>query len=240
MSSTKRRITEDILSFLFPKKCIGCKKQGNYFCPDCVQNAKPHFPQVCPVCERPSPDGVRHTYCDKHQTPNGLHSIWAYEDAPRKLIIKLKYRFISDIADELSEIVANQLKTYKPLSNKTPAWSQEKLTIVPISLHWKRENWRGFNQSEELGKRIAGKMGWDFKNLLIRAKPTVHQVGLKGKARRENVKGVFSLSPSAPAPPPPNVLLFDAVWTTGATMKEAAKVLKKAGIRPIWCLTLAR
>ncbi|MEK7521354.1 MAG: ComF family protein [Patescibacteria group bacterium] len=230
-----------ILNFLFPKTCIGCKKKGSYFCPDCAQSAKLHFPQVCPVCEQPSPDGVRHTYCDKHQTPNGLHSIWAYEGTPRKLIIKFKYRFISDIADELAETVAAHLKNYRPLSNKGPVWTEEKFTVVPIPLHWKRENWRGFNQSEELGKRIANKMGWDFQNLLVRAKRTKHQVGLRGKARRENVEGVFSLNPNIPTSQYSNVLLFDDVWTTGATMKEAAKIIKQAGVaRQVWCLTLAR
>ena len=239
-----------ILDFLFPRTCIGCKKQGSYFCQNCVQNAKPHFPraagiapgdawQVCPVCERPSPDGIRHKYCETYQTPSGLHSIWVYEGTPRKLIIKLKYRFISDIADELAETAANNLKNYKPLAGN-PVWLSQKFTVVPIPLHWKRENWRGFNQSEELGKRIAQKMGWDFKNLLIRAKRTEHQVGLRGKARRENVQGVFSLSPNVLAIQRPNVLLFDDVWTTGATMKEAVKVLKESGIRRVWCLTLAR
>lgn len=239
MSSTKRRITESILDFLFPKRCIGCKKQGSYFCPSCVESAKPHFPQVCPVCERPSPDGVRHKYCDKHQTPSGLHSIWAYEGAPRKLIIKLKYRFISDIADELAEIVTNSLKSYKSLAGNS-VWLEEKVTVVPIPLHWKRENWRGFNQSEELGRQIASKMGWDFKNLLVRAKPTAHQVGLRGKSRRENVQGVFALNNHIAIQPSNNVIIFDDVWTTGATMKEATKVLKQSGAHSVWCLTLAR
>lgn len=228
-----------LFDFLFPKRCIGCKKQGSYFCPSCVESAKPHFPQVCPVCERPSPDGVRHKYCDKHQTPSGLHSIWAYEGAPRKLIIKLKYRFISDITDELAEIVTNSLKSYKSLAGNS-VWLEEKVTVIPIPLHWKRENWRGFNQSEELGKRIASKMGWDFTNLLIRAKHTAHQVGLRGKSRRENVQGVFTPKTDPLTSYHPNILLFDDVWTTGATMKEAVRILKLAGVRHIWCLTLCR
>ena len=233
-----------ILDFIYPKQCYGCKKTRTYFCLDCASKAKPHFPQVCPVCERPSPDGIRHKYCQKPFSPNGLHSIWAYEGIPRKLITKLKYKFIEDLAKDLSLRTTEGLQKYKPLTSQSPVAGDNKITLVPIPLHWKRQNWRGFNQSEELGRLIAQKMGWKVENLLERVKNTNQQVGLKGQDRKTNVDGVFSVLSNipviAPTRPTSNLVLFDDVWTTGSTLKEATKALKKSGVRNVWCLTLAR
>lgn len=227
-----------ILDFLFPKKCLGCNKNGAYWCQSCARIARPHFPQVCPVCERPSPDGLRHKYCKEPFSPNALHAIWAYEGIPRQLILKLKYRFVSEIAEDLATQAVRELRNYKPLLRG--GLGKEDIILVPIPLHWKRDNWRGFNQAEEVGRLIAKQMGWEFKDLLVRTKNTQHQVGLKGKERRENVEGIFSIKPNALVPNASNVLLFDDVWTTGSTMRQAARVLKRAGVKKVWCLTLAR
>lgn len=221
-----------IFDFLFPKKCVGCGKSGTYFCQDCTDQAKRTFPLVCPVCERASIDGITHAKCKNRISPEGLFSVWEYTGVPRKLLIKLKYKFVEEIAYELADRAAVEFTRY------SPNWLKGKSTLVPIPLHWKRENWRGFNQSKSVGELVCGQMGWEFKELLVRTKNTKHQVGLKGKERRENVQGMLSLKSSLL--PPSDILLFDDVWTTGSTLKEAVKVLKKAGVKRVWCLTLAR
>lgn len=68
------------------------------------------------------------------------------------------------------------------------------------------------------------------------------QVGLKGKQRRENVKGEFSINQKLKAKIDNNslVVIFDDVYTTGATIKEAVKVLKRNGVKTVWGLTIAR
>ena len=111
---------------------------------------------------------------------------------------------------------------------------------MPIPLHWTRNNWRGFNHVEEVGKILAQLMGWEMTNLLERSKMAKQQVGLKGKERKENVQGVFNLVPNPPASSLDTIILFDDVWTTGSTMLEATRVLKQAGFKRVWCLTLAR
>jgi predicted amidophosphoribosyltransferase len=83
-------------------------------------------------------------------------------------------------------------------------------------------------------------MNWKIvTNLLLRKKWTAHQVGLKGKERRENIRNVFALNSIC------NIqntiyILFDDVYTTGSTLKEAVKVLKRAGVQNVWGLTVAR
>src|SRR3989344_2373899 len=234
------------LDLLFPKICIGCKKSGSYFCSQCEKQAKLHFPQVCPVCERNSIDGLTHVRCKKGFVPNGLISLWDYQGVPKKAIGKLKYKFVRSIASELVIPLVKQLKEAQRVNLDTPEWNRGKFTIVPIPLYWMRENWRGFNQSEELARLLAEKMsseggsasggGWEVVKLLERKAKGRSQVGLKEKERKENIEGVFKVSNSVMCLPSNPIILFDDVWTTGSTMLEATRVLKKAGVKKVWCL----
>ena len=84
---------------------------------------------------------------------------------------------------------------------------------------------------------IAEKLEWGFdKDILVRKAFKQPQANLGREERQSNIKGVFSLS----RPPDNNVpiILFDDVWTTGSTAKEAARVLKEAGVKRVNCLTL--
>lgn len=222
-----------ILDLVFPKRCVGCGRQGAYFCTRCAKGAKLHFPQVCPVCERASVDGITHLRCRNEVAPDGLVALWRHEGAPRKIIHKLKYKFVADLACELAS--AAQVILQETMLAKRG------FVLVPIPLWWQRENWRGFNHTLEVGKRIAAHNGWKTVPLLVRSRPTKPQVGLREKERKENVQGAFSLQKNYSLVPNNYcLLLFDDVWTTGSTIKEAVKTLKKAGFGEVWCLTLAR
>lgn len=126
--------------------------------------------------------------------------------------------------------------------------STGKPVLVPIPLHRSRERQRGYNQARILARGIANKLRLRVLDLLVRKKDTRAQVGLKQKDRRENVKGAFSLSPHPPAPLSgapaggsqyPNIFLIDDVLTTGATLSEAARILKRHGAKKVWGITLA-
>lgn len=148
----------------------------------------------------------------------------------------LKYKFAKEVAKELVYCTLEFLK------NESLVLPKEDV-LVPIPLYWFRGNWRGFNQSDEIGKTLARGIGLGFiPDLLIRKKFTKPQTELKGKERRENVRGVFSLNPNYKLQITKynSLILFDDVWTTGATIKEATKVLKRAGANKVWALTLAR
>ncbi len=250
----------EILDFLFPRRCLGCGKTGGYFCSDCLNLVSLDRERICPVCERPSIGGQTHPGCLTSTTLDGLTSIFAYKGIIKKGIAKLKYRFVSDLATDLVEVFlasCGEDKTFSAFCLK------EHPVLVPIPLHPKREKWRGFNQSALLGKMIAENLGIDFSSdLLLRIKNTRPQIELKEKARQKNIKGAFSVNPRATQESlqsyptvcvshnqcqsrpitvmPSNVLLFDDVWTSGATLKEAARILKRAGAKIVWGLTLAR
>lgn len=220
----------DLLNLIFPRTCLGCGKEGKYICSDCLVKVRLGKP-ICPYCEKASIDGFTHVKCAKKLGLDGLTAIWEYEGVVRKAILSLKYKYSTEVGKELTALFIREL-----LTGRNPVCTG---TLVPIPLFWYRENTRGFNQSVEVGKAVAAQMGWKFsQDLLIRKKSTTPQVELSGDARRQNLKGVFALNPGSRSPD--SVLIFDDVFTTGSTLREAAKVLKRAGAQKVWGLTIAR
>ncbi|MCX6706421.1 MAG: hypothetical protein NTV24_04990, partial [Candidatus Woesebacteria bacterium] len=133
------------------------------------------FPKTCLTCGR---DGKYICEdCLKKVPPSGwtnreTYSCFKYEGVIREAIITLKYKYSTEIACELAEVCVKNLYAVRfSLS----------ATLVPVPLHWYRKNFRGFNQSEEVGKLVAKKMNWKFSpDLLIRTKSTIPQAQLTG------------------------------------------------------------
>ncbi|HET7098611.1 MAG TPA: ComF family protein [Patescibacteria group bacterium] len=222
-----------ILDLFFPKTCLGCKKSGVYICGDCVAKV-PVLKSVCPYCEKASIDGLAHIKCAKKYGIDGLTSIWDYEGVIRKAILALKFKYSTEVGKELASYFVEYLRSQYTIYNILNTF-----TLVPIPLHWHRHNVRGFNQSEEIGKLVAKEMGWGFNtDLLIKKKSTVSQVQLSVDDRKKNLQGVFALNSRFQLPN--SVILFDDVFTTGSTLKECAKVLKRAGVEKVWGITIAR
>lgn len=112
--------------------------------------------------------------------------------------------------------------------------------LIPIPIYWLKENVRGFNQSVVVSGNIAEKMRLNiYPDLLIKCIQTPPQAGLSGEERRKNLKNSFVLNTKYEHLSS-NYFLFDDVFTTGSTMFEAAKVLKRAGVQKVWGLTIAR
>jgi ComF family protein len=199
-----------ILDFLFPIFCLECKKQGKYLCETCIEKVL---------------DGTF-----------GVNNfaIFKYKGVVKKAIVAIKYKFASDVATELVDLAITRLNSKK----------FHDITLIPIPMHQISENFRGFNQSILLGEKIAKKLNWKFiPDLLIKTKNTKHQVGLKGDDRRKNLKRVFEVNPkylSNKLNINSLILLFDDVYTTGTTIKEAKRVLNNNGFKKVYSLTIAR
>lgn len=102
--------------------------------------------------------------------------------------------------------------------------------VVPIPLHARRLRERGFNPACELGRALANAAGLRLApRALVRLRDTASQTGLARSARRRNVRGAFR----ARGPVPPRIWLVDDVVTTGSTLGEAARALRRAGARRI-------
>lgn len=229
-----------ILDILFPKKCVGCNKAGSYFCQDCVSNIL-QTDLVCPSCDRLAVGGQTHPVCRRRFGLDGLWSLGIYQDSLKNAIQKLKYKGIKELAEVLTDIIIEYWAKYQPFivdqikKDRGVGWA-----VIPVPLYWWRENNRGFNQSSLIGQTLSKSLGLDYCNGLKRLRYTKSQVKLKGKQRRANISGAFEITKSYTLNPILYVLLIDDVWTTGSTLRECCWVLKRAGVKKVWAITLAR
>ncbi len=224
-----------LLDLIFPKRCAGCGKFGSYLCTRCQAKQPRHWAKICPVCEKSAIGGNTHPGCMTELSLDGSTFVFEYKPPVSVLLKQLKYRFGREILPILTSWTTAELKRIQGLPRRA--------TFIPIPLHEYRYNWRGFNQAEELGREIASKMGWEFRNdILVRHRFTKPQTEVRREEKRlSNVRGIFSISPSVQVTQlPGNLVVFDDVWTTGATIKEAGKVLKEAGAKKVWGLAIAR
>lgn len=223
----------EIADFFFPKTCLACGREGRYLCKECVGKI-PFAQPICPYCKHPSIDGATHANCVRKLGIDGLTSVWEYEGIVRKAVLSLKFKYATEIGKEISEYL---------ISSLSGMVLPDVHFLTPIPIYWYRQNLRGFNQSFELGKIVSQAMNWEFApDLLVKSKSTFSQTELSRNARRKNLIGSFSLKPvhKSLVLNFDSVFLFDDVFTTGSTLFEAAKVLKRAGVRKVWGLTVAR
>lgn len=228
-----------ILDLIFPKKCVGCKKEGEYFCQDCIADIR-QTDLVCPKCERLAIGGQTHPVCRRKFGLDGLWSLGIYQEPLRLAIQTLKYKRIRELADILVDITLEYWAKYQPfVLDQIKKDRGENWVVAPIPLHWWRENDRGFNQSSLFGQALSDSLGLTYLEALKRTRYTKSQIKLKGKQRQQNIRNAFVLSTNYPLQTT-NCLLIDDVWTTGSTMRECAYILKRAGVRKVWGITLAR
>jgi ComF family protein len=153
---------------------------------------------------------------------------WLYERPVRRAVHALKYRRRRRVAGALADALADALPGAPPGD-----------ALVPVPLHAGRLAERGFNQSEELARRLSARWQLPLRSEgLARARDTGHQAGLARRERLGNVAGAFVWRASGP--PPARVILVDDVLTTGATLAACAAALRAAGAREVRAVALAR
>lgn len=166
--------------------------------------------------------------------PDTCLSLFKYTGTIRRTILDLKYDLVSDASFSLASLAAAQIK--KNFPHLLAYWRQNKFIFVPIPLHPRRFNWRGFNQADAIGRPLALKLKLSFVPVLLRTRHTLPQVSFPDKRlRSRNLQKAFSTISS----PPDNIILFDDVATTYSTLRSAAAVLKKSGAKSVFGLTIA-
>ncbi|MCL4384143.1 hypothetical protein M1116_01705 [Patescibacteria group bacterium] len=212
-----------LLDLLFPRRCFGCGRLGFYLCPRCQQ-----FVKVNSFVPSPSPSGLE-----------GHLALLSYRGAVKKLIIGLKYQFVTDAATEIADLLSRLISANFP--TLLHYWQENSYVLVPIPLHPLRRNWRGFNQSEIIVPLLASRLHLSYlPDLLLRPKNTASQVSQSQRhLRHTNISHAFTVSPSYLSRLPSRLILFDDVYTTGATMESAAAAIHQVAPIPIVALTLA-
>jgi len=221
----------DIVDWIFPKMCSGCRREGEYICDNCQKKMiKPE--QICPMCCKPSIDGWTHPRCRRHDGMERLLVGLPYKGVVQQCLKKVKYKSAWDIISFLFEIWSK---------NCSDTVSRDMvITCVPM---WReKEHQRGFNQAELISTCVAEKNKGRTFVFLERTRETKPMFGLKKKERQANIAGAFRLVRQYTNAKIQEsvVILVDDVWTTGATMRECARILKQAGAKEIWGVALAR
>jgi competence protein ComFC len=240
-----------VLDTVFPRTCILCGAGDTVLCGICLAVCKKVDYQMCVICQKPSLGGITHSSCKSPFAPDGILSVFNYhDDHISQAIIYGKYKFIPEI--------------YTSLGSFLGAWiAREQLTeyfkdfvITPLPLSKSRKRWRGFNQAEILTEELSQTLGIPVVHALTRTRSTKTQKDLNKDSRQKNIEGAFSLTSKSTPPwyhrfiktkpqvPPDikqtNIILVDDVVTTGSTLKEAVKVLKRNAAGKVWCITIAR
>ncbi len=244
-----------LLDFIFPRFCLGCQKeisskQALLVCQSCFNKIARNRAISCHIC------GLRTTLgtCRKCRSKTHLKGLYAagfyHDPILREMIHCFKYNSIESLKKPLAELMISYIKN-EFLTNNLTANKLKSYILVPIPLTLRRRINRGFNQSELLAKELSGFLNCPVVNLLKRRKFVLPQVEVSDwQKRKENVSGVFELSVKSlsklyPTYPqnyrhPMSIILVDDVSTSGATLEEAAKVLKQAGVKEIFGLVVAR
>jgi ComF family protein len=141
-------------------------------------------------------------------------------------------------ANVLGRMLAEAIATLEP------DFSADGVAVIPVPLHRSKLRQRGFNQAELIA-RAAMKLMLPGNRLRLRAgvlerkRETASQIGLTSHQRRENLRGAFGVA-LPELVKGREVLVVDDVYTTGATVSECARVLRRAGATKVWVATVAR
>ncbi len=195
---------------------------------------------ICLVCQKAAINGVTHPVCKTRYSIDGAFASISYKGTVKKLLYSFKYKpYVSDLADILTDFFYEGIIQNEGFM-RILGQSNEKLVLVPIPLHSSKLKSRGYNHAQILSDELSKRLNIRCVDILARIKKTPSQFGLKREERRENIAGAFALREDSGVVPRMTVMLVDDILTTGATLQEAAKVLKKAGAKQVWGLALAR
>jgi ComF family protein len=235
-----------LLDWLYPPLCALCGIQlthGRSLCADC-HAARPRLAApFCESCGEPFPGQIDGGFA----CPNCSDLTFSFEFArpalvrdeqTLEMIHRLKYGREIHLAAELGRLAVAAFEDPRLAEALAGGWP-----LVPVPLHRKRLRHRHFNQAAEIARAISLRLGMPVVDALRRTRSTETQTLLNRKQRMANLRGAFEMSrrgrrwlASAPA----GALLIDDVLTTGSTVNECARILRRAGVPRVAVVTVMR
>ena len=202
---------------LFPSFCCGCKTLGPYLCERCYEKL-----QFYPLPISIDTLRLETVYLDQ------LIAAVEYEPTIGSLLHYLKYKHAREIGEYCGDLL--YFSTFFPMTD----------FITATPLHPSRRSDRGYNQSEVIAQRLAKYTHVPYRIFLRRTKVTASQASLKEREKRlSNLANIFAFSHNPELIINKRILLIDDVCTTGTTLNECARILKKAGAKQVVGLVVA-
>ncbi|MDP9161235.1 MAG: ComF family protein [Acidobacteriota bacterium] len=250
-------VTQSLFATFFPSGCRLCNAPLTNLsrlpvCESCLAGMHPIEGAVCAVCgERlmspylvdsdvasSVPSDALCGLC-RRVTPSYARAVayGSYDGGLRELIHLLKYQSVRPAADVLGEMLA------AAIAKLSTNFEQKTILVVPVPLHRSKLRERGFNQSELIARAALKFLHADGRlrvsPVLKRIRPTKSQIGLTQHQRRENLRGAFAvINPEEIKGS--EILLVDDVVTTGTTVSECARILRRAGASNVWVASVGR
>jgi len=239
-----RRAARAVGQLLLPAHCAACgapaAPDGRWLlCRRCARElADLLAASYCPACGRRAgpysagTDGC--VFCRRYPVPfDAAVRAGAYAGPLRTLILRCKYGPRASLAAVLGRLLADRLALAD--------WADRVDRIVPVPLHWSRRVRRGFNQALGMARELVRAVPWCRRvdrRALLRTRPTAYQTGIPASRRRQNVRGAFRVRRGAGLEGR-TVLLVDDVMTSGTTVAECTRVLKRAGAAEVYVAVAA-
>ena len=209
-----------------PQDCLLCGAASDDapLCGPC-RDELPALPQACPVCAMPSSLGEICGTCLRHPPQFDITvAAWRYAYPVDRLVQALKFHGRLALASLFADVLASLVKRVD--------------VVVPMPLHPARLTERGFNQAAEIARHLTGKLGTGFAlQGASRIRRTLPQTNLPLAERARNVRGAFACTLDLTGA---RIAVVDDVMTTGATLGELAKVLKRSGAARVENWVVAR
>lgn len=237
--SRLRAALQAALRLPFPPNCPGCGRltaDHRALCPTCWQTVRFIERPYCEMLGIPFSHDLGKGILSAEAIANPpvfdrLRSAVLFQGVARNLVHGLKYKDRTELAPMMAEWMVTA----------SDGFVKSAEAIMPVPLHPRRLFFRKYNQAGELARHIAGLGGVALlPSALICKKNTARQVGLSVNKRQDNVRGAFQVTDQGRSDVfGRHVLLVDDVYTTGATVAAASRVLRSAGAKEITVLTFA-
>lgn len=221
---TIKQALSALADFVMPRVCLSCGKdlelEELHLCTKCAEDIP--FARISRSSHNPMADRYNAAISEhimEFEPYQYACALFLYSGGYQQISQALKYHRNFKAGRYFASLLGEELRTsdlYKDVD-----------LIIPVPLHWRRRFERGYNQAELIAEAVAHCLG-DVtvgRNVLFRSRYTKTQTKMSGRSKESNVSGAFTAAKIAPHAS--HVLLIDDVFTTGSTLSECHKALRK-------------
>ena len=241
-----RKLLTAGLDLLYPPACVVCLEglsHGRALCAPCDADLPRLAAPFCQICGESFDGEIEAAFA----CPNCSKLTFSFQfarpamirdDRTLEMVHRLKYGRELYLAKDLGRLAAEAFHDSRLAPALAEGWP-----LVPVPLHRRRFQHRHFNQAAEISRELASHCGLPVLHALKRSRSTEHQTTLTRSQRLENLRGAFDITAAGQRriqACPAGAILVDDVLTTGSTVDECAKVLRRAGFQEVCVVTVMR